>query len=64
MLAAAEKKGVKPKDDAERKSAIEDLRFTLKILIAYDIWDRSEYLQLFNTKNDIVKRGYEIVKKI
>ena len=64
VLAAAEKKGVKPKDDAERKSAIEDLRFTLKTLIAYDIWDRSEYLQLFNTKNDIVKRGYEIVKKI
>ena len=64
VLAAAEKKGVKPKDDAERKSAIEDLRFTLKSLIAYDIWDRSEYLQLFNTKNDIVKRGYEIVKKI
>ena len=40
------------------------MRFTLKTLIAYDIWDRSEYLQLFNTKNDIVKRGYEIVKKI
>lgn len=64
VLAAAEKKGVKPKDDAERKSAIEDLRFTLKTLIAYDIWDRSEYLLLFNTKNDIVRRGYELVKKI
>ena len=64
VLAAAEKKGVKPKDDAERKSAIEDLRFTLKTLIAYDIWDRSEYLRLFNTKNDIVRRGYELVKKI
>ena len=53
---AADKK-VTPKDDAERAATEPMLRFLLKSLIIYNLWDRSEYLQFINRENDIVKRA-------
>ena len=55
--AEAAKKNVKPKDEAERKATIDDLKFVLKCLIAYDVWDRNEYYTLVNRKNDVVKEA-------
>lgn len=63
VLADGKKKKVEPKDDAERNATIDDLRFTLKSLIAYDLWDRNEYFRLINERNDIVKRALLFLKE-
>lgn len=59
----AEKKSIKPKDEAERKEAREDMAFMLKALVAYNVWDRNEYFRIINQKNDIVKRALEELQK-
>ena len=59
IIATAKKKKIEPKDDQEKKEAIEDLHFMLKGLIAYNVWDRSEYFQYINQRNDIVKKALE-----
>ena len=61
IVAVAGRKGVKPKDDAELQKTLKDLRFTLKSLIIYDIWDRNEYFQFINSRSDIVKKALEIL---
>ena len=61
IVAVAGRKGVKPKDDAELQKTLKDLRFTLKSLIIYDIWDRNEYFQFINARSDIVKKALEIL---
>lgn len=58
----ARDKGIKPKDEAERGETLEDLRFMLKALVAYNVWDRSEYFRIINTRNDIVKKAIEVVR--
>lgn len=63
IVAVAGRKGVKPKDDAELQKTLKDLRFTLKSLIIYDIWDRNEYFQFINSRSDIVKKALEILGK-
>ena len=55
--AEAAKKKVTPKDEAERKATMDDLKFVLKCLIAYDVWDRNEYYTLVNRRNDVVKEA-------
>lgn len=57
ILSEAGKKHIEPKDSAELDETLDDLCFTLKCTIAYDIWDRNEYFRLVNTRNDIVKRA-------
>lgn len=61
VLAKAEEKKIKAKDEAEKKEAVADLRYMLKALIAYNVWDRSEYFQFINKKNDVVKKALEVV---
>lgn len=61
--ARAKAKKIEPKDEAEHTAALDDLRFMLKALIAYNLWDRSEYFQIINTKNDIFLRAVEELKK-
>ena len=63
IIAAGKKKKIEAKDDKELQKTLPDLRFTLKSLIIYDIWDRSEYFQFVNRRSDIVKKGLEIIKK-
>lgn len=55
VISQAAQKKVMPKDDEEKEKSIPDLRFLLKSLIAYDVWDRNEYFRLINTQSDIVK---------
>ncbi len=62
LLAQAAKKKIEPKDEAEREKTLPDLRFMLKALIAYNVWDRSEYFQLINRRSDIVKRALQALQ--
>jgi len=59
LLAAGKKKGVNPKDDEELAKTLPDLRFTLKSLILYDVWDRNEYFMFVNRRSDILRRALE-----
>lgn len=59
ILAKAKEKKIEPKDDKELENTLPDLRFMLKALIAYNIWDRNEYFRIINTRSDIVKRAIE-----
>lgn len=61
IIAEGERKGLKPKDDKELASALEDLRYVLKNTIAYDLWDRNEYFRLVNQRNDIVQRALKFL---
>lgn len=63
IMAEGKRKKVEPKDDKELQSALNDLRFTLKATIAYDLWDRNEYFKLVNKRSDIVKRALEFLKE-
>ena len=62
ILNKAKEKNFEAKDEAELKETLEDLRFMLKALIAYNTWDRSEYFKIINTRSDIVKKALELIK--
>ncbi len=59
----AKAKNITPKDDAERDATLDDLRFMLKALIAYNVWDRSEYFQLINSRSDIYLRAVRYLRE-
>ena len=53
----AEKDKVKPKDEAEWKKSLPQLRLQLKALVARDLWDMSQYFQVVNEANPIVQKA-------
>lgn len=59
IIEQAKTKKITPKDDKEKAETIADLQFMLKALIAYNIWDRSEYFQLINLRNETVLRALQ-----
>ena len=61
ILAEAKRKKVEAKDSVEAEKTLDELRFTLKALIAYDLWERSEYFRIINTRSDIVKKALEVL---
>lgn len=61
IIAEAEKKDVRPKDDDELQKTLPDIRFILKALVAYDVWDRNEYFRIINQRSDTVKKALEIL---
>ena len=63
IVSQAEEKGVKPADDAELQATLPDVRFMLKALVAYDIWDRNEYFRSINEKSDIVKKAVSLLEE-
>lgn len=63
IIAEGRRKKIEPKDDKELAATTDDLRFTLKAAIAYDIWERNEYFRLVNERNDIVKRALQFLKE-
>jgi len=63
ILAEGARKQIKPKDDADLQSTLDDLRFMLKAMIAYDLWDRSEYYKLINRQSEIYKRALLFLKE-
>lgn len=54
---------VLPKDSAEQAETVPQLRFMLKALVAYDLWDRSEYFRIVNERNPIVRKAVELLMK-
>lgn len=63
IIAEAEEKDVRPADDAELQATLPDVRFILKALIAYDLWDRNEYFRIINDRSDTVKKALEILRQ-
>lgn len=61
VAAQAKRKNVLPADNAEWEKSLPDLRFLLKSLIAYNVWDRNEYFRILNGRSDIVKKALEIL---
>ena len=53
----AERDKVKPKDEAEWKKSLPQLRLQLKALVARDLWDMSQYFQVVNEANPIVQKA-------
>ncbi len=63
ILAQAEKDKIKPKDKEELDKTLPFLRRQLKALVARDIWDMSQYYQIMNEDNDVVKKALEVIRK-
>lgn len=63
IMAEGKRKKVEAKDNKELQATLEDLRFTLKSTIAYDLWDRNEYFRLVNQKSDIYKRALQYLQE-
>ena len=61
ILKKAAEKEIRPKDEADKKATLDQLAFTLKALVAYDLWDRNEYLRIINERDDIVQRALQII---
>ena len=62
IIRQAAEKDVKPKDDEELQATLPDVRFALKSLVAYDLWDRNEYFRIINEKSDIVQRAIKYLE--
>lgn len=62
IIAEAEKKDIRPKDDEELQQTLPDIRFILKALVAYDVWDRNEYFRIINQRSDIVKAALKYLE--
>ena len=63
IFAAGKRQKITAKDDDELKRTKSYLCAQLKALIARDIWDMSEYFQVMNETNRIVRKGVEVITK-
>ena len=63
VLEAAAKDNIKPKDEQELQQTLPRLRLQLKALVARDLWDMSEYFQVINEENPIVRRAVELFEQ-
>lgn len=63
IIAEGKKQKVEPKDETELRNTLPFLKTQLKALVARDLWDMSEYFQVINEQNDIVKRAIEVMEK-
>ena len=61
IMAEAEKKNIKPKDEAERQRTLPYLRLQLKALIARDLWGMNEYFYIMGEANDALQRALELL---
>lgn len=59
---AAEKQ-LKPKDEPEQEKTRADLRFMLKALVAYNLWDRSQYFYFINQRSETVQKALEVLNE-
>ena len=56
------KDSVKLPDEEEFERSRPELEKQLKMLIARDLWDMSDFIMIYNRSNDIFKKAYELVK--
>ena len=61
IMAEAEKKNIKPKDEAERQRTLPYLRLQLKALIARDLWGMNEYFYIMGEANDALKKALSLL---
>ena len=61
IIAEGKKEKIEPKDEAELTQTKKYLALQLKALVARDIWDMSQYFQVWNETNEIVQRALELL---
>lgn len=57
------KDGVEPADDDEYVRSLPELKKQLKLLIARDLWDMSEFMEMYNHTDVMFQKAYELVQK-
>ena len=62
ILTRAKNKKITPKDDQELADTRDQLKFMLRALVAYDLWERNEYLYIVNERDDVVQRALQFLK--
>lgn len=62
LMAEAEKAGVKPTDEEELQRSLPSIRLHLKALLARDLWDMSEYLELLFTDDPAIKQAVDVLQ--
>ena len=62
IIAEGKKEKIEPKDDAELIQTRKYLALQLKALVARDIWDMSQYFQVWNETNEIVQRAVKLLQ--
>ena len=62
ILTRAKDKKITPKDDQELADTRDQLKFMLRALVAYDLWERNEYLYIVNERDDVVQRALQFLK--
>ena len=61
IMAEGKKQKIEPKDADELKRTLPYLETQLKALVARDLWDISEYFQVMNETNDIVRKALQVI---
>ena len=61
IIAEGKKDKIEPKDEAELIQTKKYLALQLKALVARDIWDMSQYFQVWNETNEIVQRAVQLL---
>jgi carboxyl-terminal processing protease len=49
--------------EEEYQKSLPEIKLQLKNLIARDIWDMEEFMQIYNKSNDMFLKAYELVKE-
>lgn len=61
IVAEGKRQKIEPKDQAELKATMRELKWLLKALVARDLWTQNEYFMIANDENDIVRRALKAV---
>jgi carboxyl-terminal processing protease len=62
LLAEAEKVGVKY-DEEQYLASLPLIKVQLKALIARDLWDMSQFYEIFNHTDKTVMKGLEVIQQ-
>ena len=63
MRRQAEHDSVKLKDEDEYKNSLPMIRRQMKALLARDLWDMSEFYQIYNEDDETVMKAIELIKE-
>jgi carboxyl-terminal processing protease len=58
----AERDSVKPKDKEEFEKSLPQISLQMKALLARDLWDMSQFYEIFNPTDETVMKGLEIIQ--
>lgn len=62
ILAEAEKKNAKPKDNDELEATYRTIGLQVKALIARDLWEMSDYFHVINESSQVVQQALKLFK--